>query len=105
MYRPKITCSFCTCTLPKSSRAEKKHTEVVEYHPIEWMGQGGARHDYRFGSYGCRSCSKMNGACELVCKMIVDMEGLSVEFQILGKHCAQLLCHSNGTRAVVVRPV
>ena len=39
-------------------------------------------------------------------KMIVEMEGLSVEFQIVGKHCAQLLCHSNdGTRAVVVRPL
>ena len=38
-------------------------------------------------------------------EMIVEMEGLSVEFQILGKHYAQLLCPSNGTRAVVVRPL
>ena len=35
-------------------------------------------------------------------EMIVEMDGLSVEIQILGKHCAQLLCHSNGTTAVVV---
>ena len=41
----------------------------------------------------------------IVYEMIVEMEGLSVEFQILGKHCAQLLCPSNGTRAVVVRPL
>ena len=26
------------------------------------MGQGGARHDYRFGSYGCHSCYTLNGA-------------------------------------------
>ena len=32
-------------------------------------------------------------------EMIVEMEGLSVEILILGKHCAQLLCHSNGTAA------
>ena len=38
-------------------------------------------------------------------EMIVEMEGLSVEILILGKHCAQLLCHSNGTTAVVVRPL
>ena len=53
--------------LPNLTLADIKHTVIVDNHPIEWMGQGGARHGYRFGSYGCRCCSTWNGACELLC--------------------------------------
>jgi hypothetical protein len=53
---------FLCLRFTKFVEGREKHTEVVEYHPIEWMGQGGARHDYRFGGYGYRGCSTLNDA-------------------------------------------